>query len=149
MQLNKDDYLIPVLAYLVGIVWLLAINIVNVARGLGFEIGPGEDYFYVLSQFDAIVHYMVALSLAVVGRTVLGPRRTVVILLVVILLWEVFEVMTMDAFTRLPGITTTGAYYADTLKDLALGVAGVLTGAFLGGKASNTTETINGGNHGR
>jgi hypothetical protein len=131
MEEALRSWLWPVMAYLTAVFWLLAVNIGN----LPFGIRMTEEYFETLSEFDALAHYMTTLSLAVVGVQVLGRRLTVRILLSAIFLWEIFEFFTMPFLADKPGITTTGMYYADTLEDLAIGIAGIITGAYLNGDA--------------
>ena len=126
----------PVAAYLVAVLWLVTINI----KLLLLRAGWTGDQYLLLAQLDSTVHYMTALSLASVGAPVLGRKRTLGILVTLILLWELFEWVYQPAFSGDPLITSYSWYYADTMDDIAMGIAGTLTGVFFGTEALNGSE---------
>lgn len=119
----------PVTAYATGLAWLLLVNVDN----LPFGVHPADPAYYgFLGQFDALVHYMVALSLAVVVVEIWGRRAAIGLLAALILAWEIFEFFTQPFLSNLPGITSTPTYFADTMEDVAIGLAGALTGVYFG-----------------
>jgi hypothetical protein len=82
-----------------------------------------------LSQFDGLAHYMTTLALATIGAEWLGRRKTLLIVLSLIVAWEVFEAVFQPLISL---VVLDTRYWADTADDLAIGVAGALTGVYFG-----------------
>lgn len=124
----------PILAYAACAAWLVVINLNVITRSFGYP--PGTAPFvlttegaWFLTQFDGLAHYTTTLALATIGAEWLGRRKTLAIVLSLIVVWEVFEAI----FQPLIGIVVLDlGYWADTADDLAIGVAGMLTGVFFG-----------------
>lgn len=129
----------PVVAYAAMILWFVVIG--HMHLGLNFHFTA--DQFYALSQLDAIVHFAVALSLAATFTPVFGKKLALTQLIIVIIAWELFEMLVLSAirpnlFSQpgRPGLLDF-VYVSDTLDDIALGTAGALIGVYFG-EASNT-----------
>lgn len=130
----------PVAAYVTGFLWLVLVNVENVP--LGLAVTDQAAYYGILGQFDALVHYTVALSLAATAAASLGRRAALGLVVALVLVWEIFEFFTQPFLANLPGITSTPTYLADTMEDIAVGLAGALTGAFFGAEPLSTSDGI-------
>ena len=125
----------PIAAYVVAVLWLVVVNVKNLSPA--FQ--PDGEHYTFLVQLDSTVHFMTALALSSVGASVLGRRRTLGIMIAIILLWELFEWVYQPMLARAP-VTSYLWYYSDTMDDIAMGIAGTLTGVFFGTEALNGSE---------
>lgn len=127
----------PVAAYGVMAFWVVSSHFMS------------YESWLLLLPLNAVAHYTVTMSLAIVGTEWLGRRRTLLIVSVLIVTWEVFELWWFGMLLQ-NTLTDTSRfdYVSDTLDDIALGLAGLLTGAYFGAaKPSNTPDGL-GRSHG-
>jgi hypothetical protein len=112
------------------IVWIFVILSSTFASVHNFAIAASLYWYY--SWFDIVMHFwggiLVALGVAVLSTLKLIPLKptllvTLVVLLAVMVLWEVFE--------RAVGLFNSATYFFDTGKDLLVGLSGGVSGYLL------------------
>lgn len=131
----------PVLALSVAFIWLVFINVGNLGP-FGIYLNPPEEYYRFLEQLDSISHFMVAVAMASLFVQAMGRAKTLGVMLFLVFAWELWEILTQDYLAGEP-VTQRVQYYSDLLDDIALGIAGLLVGAFFGDtKDSNTSVSL-------
>ena len=135
----------PVFAYLSMILWLITVN--HTLIGLDFHFTSVQ--YAALAQLDSLVHFTTALALTVTFTQVYGWRWTLPKMIVIMVIWEIFEAVSlgfmdpnMFAQPGRLGISDPLYYAFDTADDLALGLAGSVVGAFYGAEPLNSAEGL-------
>ena len=119
----------PVAAYMACAVWLLSSFLMD------------HPTWLKLVPLNGLVHYTVTLSFSVVGSEWMGRRKTMALVLGLMVGWELFELWWFGTLlgNRLED-TRVFEYWVDMSSDFALGSAGMLTGAYLADEGSNTSD---------
>ena len=111
----------PVAAYATMALWLVS----------GHVLGLTEAEFLLLLPLNGVAHYTTALAMAAVGSAWLGRRKSMLLIVSAMVVWEIFEFWWFGVLLgNVLHDTRLFDYWTDTMSDLVLGTAGMLTGTY-------------------